>query len=133
VQSFEQGWKDIPPHIEREMMLLLALKMSAGTDRRPRACWDVKNCPDEWRNNCLVWELKATHFCWYLNGTYCHGELQKSWEAKIHLCRECEVFDEMFPLRQIKSKPQKHKGYLELSIAQRGNLKPHKHRIHQWL
>ena len=96
VQSYEQGWRNIPSHIEREMMLLLALKISADKDRRPRACWNTKNCPDEWRNNCIVWELKALHFCWYLNGTYCQGEIQRNWDEKIQACRECEVFKEMF-------------------------------------
>jgi len=95
IQSFEQGWRKIPAHIEREMLLLLSLKRSA--DRRAQPCWDIKNCPDDWRNNCIVWELQARHFCWFLNGTFCQGSIHKKWAEKIQLCKECEVYQSMFP------------------------------------
>ena len=52
IQSFEQGWRKIPAHIAREMLLLLSLKRSM--DRRTQPCWDIKECPDEWRSNCVV-------------------------------------------------------------------------------
>ena len=94
VQSFEQGWRHVPIHIEREMLILLSLKKSA--DRSAQPCWEIKNCPDEWRNNCIVWELQVMHFCWYFNGTYCQGQIRKSWNEKIQLCRECEVYRLIF-------------------------------------
>jgi len=94
IQSFEQGWRHIPSHIEREMLLLLALKRSL--DRAVTPCWEIRKCPQEWRNNCIVWELKARHFCWFLNGTFCQGRVHESWEDKIQLCRECEVYRSMF-------------------------------------
>ena len=94
VQSFEQGWRHIPNHIEREMLLLISLKESPNRVARP--CWDVKNCPDEWRKNCIVWDLQARHFCWFLNGTFCQGRTHNSWAEKIQLCRECEVYRSMF-------------------------------------
>ena len=94
IQSFEQGWRNISPHIEREMLLLLSLKRSA--DRIIQPCWDIKNCPSEWRNNCAVWELQARYFCWFLNGTFCQGRIHKTWTEKIQLCKECEVYQSMF-------------------------------------
>lgn len=93
IQSFEQGWRNIPSYIEREMLLLLSLKRTA--DRGVRPCWDIKNCPDEWRNNCIVWELQARHFCWFLNGTFCQGRMYNTWAEKILLCKECEVYQSM--------------------------------------
>lgn len=93
IQSYEQGWRHIPTHIERQMFLFLSLKKFP--DRRVRACWDIKNCPDGWRENCLVWELQARNFCWFINGTFCQGSKQKIWEKKIELCRECEVYKEV--------------------------------------
>jgi len=95
IQSFEQGWRHVPTHIEREMLLLLALKnFSGGTFQ---SCWEVKNCPDEWRDNCIVWEFQIRHFCWFLNGTFCQGRRHKSWDEKIQICRECEVYRSMLP------------------------------------
>ena len=96
IQSFEQGWRRIPTHIEREMLLLLSLKRTSAMDSLPKVCWEVKNCPEEWKKNCLVWALRVRHFCWYLNGTYCQGKINKNWDEKIHLCRECEVYTSMF-------------------------------------
>jgi len=95
IQSFEQGWRHVPTHIEREMLLLLALKNFSGGAFQP--CWEVKNCPDEWRDNCIVWELQIRHFCWFLNGTFCQGRTHKSWDEKIQICRECEVYRSMLP------------------------------------
>ena len=93
IQSFEQGWRHIPPYVERQMLILLSLKVSG--DRNIRPCWEINNCPNEWRENCIVWELKARYFCWFLNGTFCQGQIQESWDKKIQLCRECEVYKSM--------------------------------------
>ena len=98
VQSFEQGWRNIPVYIQREMMLLHALAKTSGGDREPQPCWEVTDCPEEWRRKCIVGELKIKHFCWFVNGTYCHGKYEKNWEEKIRLCRECEVFRSMISL-----------------------------------
>lgn len=43
IQSFEQGWRAIPVHIERQSLLLLALKESR-VNGNPH-CWTVKKCP----------------------------------------------------------------------------------------
>lgn len=96
LQSFEQGLRHVPTYIERQILLLLSLKrMSSDTIITP--CWEIKNCPDEWRENCIVWELKARHFCWFINGTFCQGRMQESWTKKNELCRECEVYQSMLP------------------------------------
>lgn len=93
VQSYEQGWRNIPANLEKQMLLLHSLK--SLPNRKIQPCWEIKNCPPEWRISCIVWELKVMHFCWFLNGTFCQGKTQESWENKIKLCRECKVFKEM--------------------------------------
>ncbi len=90
VQSFEQGWRKIPASAERQLLFLLALKNKQYGDDNP--CWDTENCPQEWRDQCIAWELGAGDFCWFLNGTFCQGRRHKSWADKIELCRECNVF-----------------------------------------
>lgn len=90
VQSFEQGWRKVPVRIEREMLLLLALKVSGDRDTVP--CWERKNCPMEWRDNCIVWDLKIRHFCWFVNGTSCQGRVHKNWHEKMKICQDCIVF-----------------------------------------
>jgi hypothetical protein len=95
IQSYEQGWRPIPAGIQRQIMFLAALKKSLGENNSP--CWEIRNCPDSWRKRCSAWEFGAGHFCWVINGTFCHGMYQDNWETKIQLCRECEVYKSMLP------------------------------------
>lgn len=92
VQSFEQGWRSVPVHVERQVLFLMAMK------RKPheRPCWTIKNCPAEVREACPAWEFHAGHICWFITGTICHGKAQGSWREKIGVCKTCEVFKSMF-------------------------------------
>ena len=96
IQSFEQGWRNIPTHTERHLLFLLSLRKCSEESNRP--CWVIRNCPIEIRGNCPAWEFKAGHLCWFINGTICQGEVQESWEKKMRLCRQCEVFRSILPL-----------------------------------
>ncbi len=95
IQSFEQGWRNIPVHVERQMLFLVAMKRSPHVKRDD--CWVIQNCPMELRRNCPAWEFQSGHLCWFINGTICQGEVQKSWHEKMSMCRQCEVFRSMLP------------------------------------
>jgi DNA-binding XRE family transcriptional regulator len=90
IQSFEQGWRRIPVHTERQSLLLLALKQSGALKSRP--CWLIKRCPADRRRNCPAWEFSAGQMCWLINGTVCEGKPQKSWAKKMAICKRCTVF-----------------------------------------
>jgi transcriptional regulator with XRE-family HTH domain len=90
VQSFEQGWRKIPVHIERHILFLLGLKQN--TLKKAKSCWDLKQCPKEVREDCPAWEFNAGYLCWFINGTICEGEVQENWQKKIKICRQCQVF-----------------------------------------
>jgi len=90
VQSFEQGWRNIPIHTERHLLFLLSLKRSTGESKR--MCWTIRKCPMETRRDCPAWEFKVGHLCWFINGTICQGVLQQNWQKKMKLCRQCDVF-----------------------------------------
>ena len=94
VQSYEEGWRNIPTNIERSMLLLLYFKSSKKLNGN---CWNSKKCPEEIKKNCIVWELKTGDFCWYFNGLQCQGKENKAWEKKIKTCQKCEVFSSIFP------------------------------------
>ncbi len=93
IQSYEQGWRNIPVSAERQLLFLLSLKSSTNESFSP--CWDILNCPDEWRDNCAAWEYKIGNLCWFVNGTYCQGKFNDDWEKKMETCRKCEVFCRM--------------------------------------
>ncbi len=90
VQSFEQGWRKVPVHVERQVLFLRALKRGGGKDSRP--CWDIRACPLPTRQACPAWEFNVGHLCWFINGTICQGKAQESWSKKMKVCRKCEVF-----------------------------------------
>jgi len=96
IQSFEQGWRTVSVHCERHLLFLLLLRNPPADGYDP--CWIVQDCPAETQRACPGREFEAGHLCWFINGTICHGRAQKSWEEKMQLCRQCEVFVSLFPL-----------------------------------
>lgn len=102
IQSFEQGWRRIPANAERQLLFLLSLKISL--DNKSILCWEIINCPVEWRENCSAWEFKAGNLCWFVSGTFCQGKLKGSWKEKIKICRQCIVFKSRLPnIRNFKN------------------------------
>jgi DNA-binding XRE family transcriptional regulator len=99
IQSFEQGWRSIPVHVERQVLFLIALKSSQNSKATP--CWEIRRCPEETRQKCPAWEFQAGHLCWFINGTICRGEAQKSWQEKMKLCRQCRVYVRLFQKRGV--------------------------------
>ena len=90
VQSFEQGWRKVPVHIERQVLFLISNRGEGP--RRSRPCWDIRDCSTKNREACPAWEFNLGHLCWFVNGTICRGETQGGWPQKMKVCRTCEVF-----------------------------------------
>jgi hypothetical protein len=90
IQSFEQGWRKVPVHIERQLLFLMSTRQ--GIPGKSRPCWDVRDCPAEYRETCPAWEFKVGSLCWFINGTICHGKVQTNWARKMKVCQNCEVF-----------------------------------------
>jgi hypothetical protein len=97
VHSYEQGWRKVPAHVERQTFFLLS--RSRGTGKNPEACWTVKKCPLEQRKRCPAWEFRSGTLCWFINGTVCEGEAQVNWREKMKVCRECEILASLLPSR----------------------------------
>ncbi len=87
VHSYEQGWRSVPPHVERQVLFLVSRKMY-GT-RKQSPCWKVLSCDREIRKSCPAWEYRIGDLCWFISGTNCKGAVQICWEEKMELCREC--------------------------------------------
>ncbi|THB70509.1 MAG: transcriptional regulator [Desulfobulbaceae bacterium] len=88
VSSYEQGWRKIPGHVERQILLLLSKKI--GLEKKN--CWDLVGCPEDQRERCPAWEFNSGDICWFINGTICKQKPQKNWHEKSALCRKCTVF-----------------------------------------
>jgi hypothetical protein len=92
IYSYEQGWRSVPTHAERQMYFLLSRKRKDRKLGKP--CWVIKKCPISRRKQCPAYEFNAGRFCWLVNGTICECKAQKNWKEKIKICRSCEVMAE---------------------------------------
>ena len=95
IQSFDQGWRKVPVHIERQILFLLS---KLGSQNKKKNCWDIRKCPIEHRRKCPAWEFRVGQLCWFINGTICEGEVQANWQKKMKMCRKCEVFHALLPI-----------------------------------
>lgn len=93
VQSYEQGWRAIPVHVERQLYFLTVNQRRDGQVRRSKDCWTIKKC--EHKKECPAWEFQAGHLCWFLSGTQCECTADKNWKDKMAICRNCEVLTSM--------------------------------------
>jgi DNA-binding XRE family transcriptional regulator len=88
VQSYEQGWRSIPIHVERQLYFL-AVSQRGDSHPKRKDCWTIKKC--ERKKECPAWEFQAGHLCWFLSGTLCACAADKNWKEKMAVCRDCEV------------------------------------------
>ncbi len=90
VHSYEQGWRAIPAAVERQILFLVSHQKL--NQQKLKKCWTIKKCPPVRKKECPAWEFQAGDMCWFINGTFCEGEIQENWKEKMHICRSCEVF-----------------------------------------
>lgn len=88
IHSYEQGWRSIPSHIERNLFFFLINQR--GKPNKFVLCWEEKDCHQ--KEECPAWEFQSGNMCWYLSGTLCHGDRESTYEEKITNCRSCDIF-----------------------------------------
>jgi transcriptional regulator with XRE-family HTH domain len=100
VESYEQGWRNVPAHVERLLYFLL-FKLNEDEIESEDPCWKSKACPDEVRSKCVAFVAKEGRFCWFFTGKLCASARSlapgsaKSSEAEGRGCYSCEVFTRM--------------------------------------
>ena len=90
VRSYEQGWRNIPAHAERQMYLLASRKIN--NQKGERACWTIKKCPSHKKKACPAWEFRFGNLCWFINGTICGDVIHHNWREKMKVCKSCDVW-----------------------------------------
>lgn len=94
IHSYEQGWRKVPGHVERQVYFLLSRTLQQTGEKR--TCWELLKCPKEQMRQCPAYEFQSGDMCWFVNGTRCGGKIHKSWEKKMEMCRKCDVFLKLF-------------------------------------
>jgi DNA-binding transcriptional regulator YiaG len=92
VESYEQGWRNVPAHVER-MLYFLLFKLNEREIEAEEPCWESVGCPDEKRSKCVAYVAKEGRFCWFFTGRLCSSD--KSGEADDRGCYSCAVFSRM--------------------------------------
>lgn len=90
IHSYEQGWRNIPENIERQIYFLISGQKTGQGNIRP--CWVQRSCPPERKKQCPAWKFKTGHLCWFITGTLCEGLVHPNWTEKMKHCRNCEIF-----------------------------------------
>jgi hypothetical protein len=90
IHSYEQGWRKIPPAVERQLYFLVSRRKAKTGGLKP--CWHMTGCSKEKKSKCPAWEFQTGDLCWFINGTVCDGSVQADWEEKMKFCRSCKVF-----------------------------------------
>lgn len=92
VESYEQGFRNIPVNVERIIYYLLFKLNMDKLDNR-QLCWHVKDCPADIRKNCIAWVAQEGFFCWFLTGKTCIRERLLSGGTSEN-CFSCSFFRE---------------------------------------
>ena len=88
IHSYEQGWRKIPLHIERQLWFLIYQKKSKKF-KNTQPCWERKSC--ELKDDCPAWEFQCGDMCWFVCGTQCACTKNIDVRGKMVICRKCEV------------------------------------------
>ena len=90
IHSYEQGWRNVPIHAERQLYYLVSRINAAKEKQKP--CWTINRCPPRKKKSCPAWEFQSGTLCWFINGTICDGTIKKNWQEKIEICKTCKVW-----------------------------------------
>lgn len=92
VESYEQGFRNIPVNVER-ILYYLFFKLNMDKLADGELCWDKKECPMEIREHCIAWLANEGFFCWFLTGKTCVREKMLS-GGNSENCFTCSFFKE---------------------------------------
>lgn len=88
IQSYEQGWRDVPTHIMVQL-LVLAAAYYPKSDRK--ACWEIMGCTQDSMEKCPCCRTDGK-LCWLVTGRQsapCNNA------NDISACLKCPVVQEI--------------------------------------
>lgn len=92
IQSYEQGWRPVPPHVRKMAAFLLCV--SRRHKGRMVPCWQIRQCSAEDRAECPAYRLGEGELCWLVTGDACPMIEGASAEEKAVRCAQCPVLME---------------------------------------
>jgi DNA-binding XRE family transcriptional regulator len=95
IQSYEQGTRAVPAHVQRAAALLFFARWRKGNGASA-PCWKETGCRREVCETCPAFVQEAGDLCWMLTGTACRGEKAGTAEEKMARCQKCAVMTKWF-------------------------------------
>ena len=92
VQSYEQGWREIPQRVMKEMLLFLAL--NDGMSRLRSPCWQHVECPPSQRRQCPAFSIGRGRLCWMIAARHCSN--RQGADPHQMPCLSCPVVQRLF-------------------------------------
>lgn len=88
VQSYEQGWRDVPVRVMIQLFVLLALYRKQTMDDVP--CWEIRKCLPAMRESCASFTVGRGQFCWLIGTKNCRPPILDGPEPLLP-CMACPV------------------------------------------
>lgn len=88
VQSYEQGWREIPVRVMIQLLVLLALYRKSSLDDVP--CWEIRKCSPGLREKCASFTVGRGQFCWFVGSKECRPDALASTDSLLP-CMDCPV------------------------------------------
>jgi len=92
VQSYEQGWRNVPTRALVQLLVLLAIHRRREIDKVP--CWEIRKCRQTAREDCPSYTIGEGQFCWFVSAgaTKCPTDLDTAdTDDDLLPCMGCEV------------------------------------------
>ena len=91
IQSYEQGWRDVPDATLIQLLVLVAAYKGAALDGKP--CWEITKCTAERQLRCPS-RKTGGHLCWFVSGRLC-GKSQFNDKHSPLPCLTCPVVEKL--------------------------------------
>lgn len=88
VQSYEQGWRDVPIRVLIQLLVLLALYRKRTLDDVP--CWELRKCAAAQREKCASFTVGRGQFCWFVGSEDCRPAKDRKANPALP-CMDCPV------------------------------------------
>lgn len=98
IQSYEQGWRDVPVRIMIQLLILLALYQKRTLDDVP--CWEIRKCAPVKREKCTSFTVGRGQFCWFVGSANCRPTSRKN-TGPILPCLKCPVVQRLLAGRRV--------------------------------
>jgi DNA-binding transcriptional regulator YiaG len=69
VQSYEQGWRNVPTRMIIQLLVFLALHREKAVEKI--RCWQIRGCSREIRETCPSFTITRGKFCWSVASRKC--------------------------------------------------------------